>query len=39
MTSEERAIIDLLERLGGRKLTAEEVYLALEQARAVGELA
>jgi hypothetical protein len=38
MTDEELEIIATLERLDGRKLSAVEVYLALEQARGVGEL-
>jgi len=38
MTSEEHELIETLERLDGRSYTDEEVYLALEQARAVGEL-
>jgi hypothetical protein len=38
MTDAELEIIITLERLDGRPLTPQEVYLALEQARAVGEL-
>jgi hypothetical protein len=39
MTDEERDIIDALERDAGRRLTAQEVFLSLEQARALGEIA
>lgn len=38
MNSSEREVILTLERLEGRKLSAAEVYLALEQARAVGDI-
>jgi hypothetical protein len=31
-------IIKALERCKGRKLTEQEIFLALEQARAIGEL-
>jgi hypothetical protein len=34
----EREIIAWLEWDRGRKLTAEEIYLSLEQARAIGDL-
>lgn len=34
----EQAIIDLLERTHQRTLTEQEINLALEQARALGEL-
>jgi hypothetical protein len=35
MTDAEHEIIATIERLDGRKLTATEVYLTLEQARAI----
>jgi hypothetical protein len=38
MTREEQSVIDYLERDNGRPLTPQEAWLALEQARAVGEL-
>jgi hypothetical protein len=38
MTPEEQALIDWLERYKGRKLTQQEINLALEQARQIGEL-
>jgi hypothetical protein len=37
MTDSERKLIEYLERDEGRKLTGQEVNLALEQARAFGE--
>jgi hypothetical protein len=38
VTPEEEAIIVFVEKDKGRKLTAQETFLALEQARAIGEL-
>jgi hypothetical protein len=38
MTDAEREIVDTLERLDGRKLTASEIHLSLAQARQVGDL-
>jgi len=38
MTDEEHELISTLERLSGRALTTEECYLALLQARQIGEL-
>jgi hypothetical protein len=38
MTKEEIALIAFLERDYGRPLTPEEIFLSLEQARAVGNL-
>jgi hypothetical protein len=38
MTQAERTIINALERSRGRKLTPQEIYLSLEQARMIGEL-
>ena len=38
MGEEERAIIAFVEKSKGRKLTEQEVWLSLEQARAIGEL-
>jgi hypothetical protein len=35
---DEWRIIDFCERVGGRKLTPQEINLSLEQARALGEL-
>ena len=37
LTPEERAIIAFVERDKGRKLTEQEAWLVLEQARAMGE--
>jgi hypothetical protein len=37
-TPEEQKLIDLLERLEGRKLTQQEINLSLDQARNLGEL-
>jgi hypothetical protein len=39
LTTQEREIIDKLERSRGRPATAEEINLSLEQARALGEIA
>jgi len=38
MTPEENRIIKDLEALKGRKLTQQEINLALDQARAIGDL-
>jgi hypothetical protein len=38
LDKDEQRIIDFCERVGGRKLTPQEVNLALEQARALGEI-
>jgi hypothetical protein len=38
MSPEEQEIVDLLEADYGRPLTEQEINLALEQARALGEL-
>jgi len=38
MTDAELEIIAVLERSRGAPLTAEEIWLSLEQARAVGDL-
>ena len=38
LSKDEQRIIDFCERVGGRKLTPQEVNLALEQARALGEI-
>ena len=38
LDKDEQWIIDFCERVGGRKLTPQEVNLALEQARALGEI-
>jgi hypothetical protein len=38
LSVDERRIVDFCERVGGRKLTPQEVNLALEQARALGEI-
>ena len=38
LTPEERAIIDLVEKYEGRTLTEQEINLALDQAREMGEL-
>jgi hypothetical protein len=37
-TADEQSVLDTLVRVGGRPLTREEEWLALEQARAVGML-
>jgi hypothetical protein len=37
-SAEEQEIIDLMTKMEGRALTAQEINLALEQARALGEL-
>ncbi len=37
-TSEEQRLVDDLARLGGRPLTEQEANLAIDQARAFGEL-
>ena len=38
LTDEEKAITAFVEKDKGRKLTAQEVFISLEQARALGEL-
>ena len=38
LTEDEQDLIGTLERLKGRKLTQQEIDLALQQARALGEL-
>ena len=38
LTPEEQAIIDLVEKYEGRTLTEQEINLALDQAREMGEL-
>jgi hypothetical protein len=38
LTTDERDLIETLERLRGRRLTPQEINLSLEQARALGEL-
>ena len=38
LTPEEKAIIDFVGKIKGRKLTAQEINLSLDQACAVGEL-
>jgi hypothetical protein len=38
LSPEERQIIDYLQKDEGRELTPQEIFLALEQARALGEL-
>jgi hypothetical protein len=37
-TAEEASLVRTLERLEGRKLTQQEQNLAIDQARAIGEL-
>ena len=38
LTPEEKAVIAFVEKDLGRKATQQEIWLALEQARAIGEL-
>jgi hypothetical protein len=38
LTPEERAIITTLENSKGRELTEQEIALALDQARAIGDI-
>jgi hypothetical protein len=37
-SKEEQQIIDVVEKSKGRKLTEQEINLALDQARSIGEL-
>ena len=38
LSADERRIITFIEQIRGRKLTAQEINLSLEQARTLGEL-
>jgi hypothetical protein len=38
LSADEQRIITFIEQTSGRKLTAQEINLSLEQARALGEL-